>query len=635
MSSGAQCHLLSRCSLLVSVASFFTSLCVSESSKAYPSVSKIPSDEQITAALSPLQPSPLSQDEICCFFSGLPSRPLLIARTGAPWKPIPRGHWQCPYDRELRPVGDHAIAAPGVWDNQVGPALLKVLDEENVKWDTIDVHRIHYTEFDHEAPFPVVVCIGVKFGALSGEDGVGVAKRCQAVLDGFGLGDVEVAIKASARFQAAAPAFEKPVRRWVGDKSPVDNFRMPFTSCVGFPLSSAAHPGVEGSGGFFFTNGEDASKVFLLTARHVVIETTTRDKNVVYDHESSGAEPRRQNATVFGDKGIFEYMKSLRVELGSNSRYADLCRRWIDDAQAENDKAQGQDEKAASAREANRHQLELEEAQAAVNALDTLYVDAAKLYLSELGRTLGFVSYSPPIGFSLGGHKYTEDIAVIEVDANKIDPSTFRPNALDLGSGEFGIGELTRLMNPRGWKLGDPASFDHHAIFDCLQLRDIIPDAELRDPKQTDFNGDRCLVVLKRGKTSGLTIGRLNNVPSYTRTYWEDGTSDVSMEWPIFSVRYDTVKKPVAFSEPGDSGSVVVDGKGRIAGIVTGGAGFLNSKLDSRATLTAHVTYMTAAEFIRDQMRTRGIDMNVNFTLKQAPDLPVSSDRGIQDQEAC
>ena len=232
--------------------------------------------------------------------------------------------------------------------------------------------------------------------------------------------------------------------------------------------------------------------------------------------------------------------------------------------------------------------------------LETLYVHVAKLYLSELGRLLSFVSYSPPLGFSLGEHKYTEDVAVIEVDANKIDPGTFRPNVLDLHS-EMGGWDLKMMLNPLGWKRGDPDLFEYP--FDLLlQLHDIIPDAELRDPTQRDSNGDRGIMVLKRGKTTGLTVGRLNNMPSYTRTYWEDGTSDVSMEWPIFNYGYEGS----VFSKAGDSGSVVVDRKGRIAGVIAGAAG---------CRLPTDVTYMIPAEFICNQMLARGIDMNVNFTL--------------------
>ena len=115
-------------------------------------------------------------------------------------------------------MGEHAIAVPGVWEKQVGPALLKILDDADVQWNTIDIHRIPYLdvgvyngdEMPNPGPDPVVICIGVKLGTLSGNDGAIVAKRCQEAPDNFGLNDVEIAIKASERSQSTAPAFEKP-----------------------------------------------------------------------------------------------------------------------------------------------------------------------------------------------------------------------------------------------------------------------------------------------------------------------------------------------------------------------------------------------------------------------------------------
>ena len=169
--------------------------------------------------------------------------------------------------------------------------------------------------------------------------------------------------------------------------------------------------------------------------------------------------------------------------------------------------------------------------------LEKRYEDVAKLYLSRFGPTLGFVSCSPPLGFSLGEHRYTEDVAIIEVDADKVDVKTFRPNVVDLGFDDERRA-LTDMMDPH-WlsrlhsKSTDPPPFEY-PLDRLLELRSIIPDSELRDPKEKDSNGDRCIVVLKRGRTTGLTVGRINNLPSYTRTYWENGSTNVSMEWPIF-----------------------------------------------------------------------------------------------------
>lgn len=191
-------------------------------------------------------------------------------------------------------------------------------------------------------------------------------------------------------------------------------------------------------------------------------------------------------------------------------------------------------------------------------------------------------------------------MAVIKVDNDKIDTSTFRPNVLDLGF-EFDPEVLRAMMYPN---VENPSSFKFPGDR-LLQLRGIIPDSELRNPQEKDGNGDPCVVALKRGRTTNLTTGRINNVDSFVRYYWNDGSSDISME--LAALGYDSKFK--AFSEPGDSGAVVVDGKGGIAGIITGGSGL---------TTTFDVTYVTPVEFIYQQLLARGIKMNVNFNLELA-----------------
>lgn len=58
-------------------------------------------------------------------------------------------------------------------------------------------------------------------------------------------------------------------------------------------------------------------------------------------------------------------------------------------------------------------------------------------------------------------------------------------------------------------------------------------------------------------------------INSFVREYFPDGTQRTSKEWAILP--YD--HKSGAFSAPGDSGAIIVDGNGRIAGLLTGGAG--------------------------------------------------------------
>jgi hypothetical protein len=122
-----------------------------------------------------------------------------------------------------------------------------------------------------------------------------------------------------------------------------------------------------------------------------------------------------------------------------------------------------------------------------------------------------------------------------------------------------------------------------------LKLWGTIEEDEMRKPKMYDQNGDACIIVLKRGRTTGLTVGRTTTFVSYTRKYFSDNNTAVSKELTILS--FD--KSSGAFSAKGDSGSVVVDGAGRVVGILTGGG----------ATDSTDITYVTPIYFVMEIIR--------------------------------
>jgi hypothetical protein len=99
-----------------------------------------------------------------------------------------------------------------------------------------------------------------------------------------------------------------------------------------------------------------------------------------------------------------------------------------------------------------------------------------------------------------------------------------------------------------------------------------------------DADGYPCLVVFKNGAKTGTTIGKANNVSSYTRNYFASQYQE-SREWPVIP----TNKQSGAFSKKGDSGSCVADAFSRVGGILTGGSG---------ATESCDVTYFTPITFI-------------------------------------
>ncbi len=146
----------------------------------------------------------------------------------------------------------------------------------------------------------------------------------------------------------------------------------------------------------------------------------------------------------------------------------------------------------------------------AAKAIETLYAvynNAQKNCVTVASCILGHVVCSPPIRLGAGtaDEQYTEDYAIIEVDDNKIDRTNFKGNVVDLGT-KIPIWEFTKEMypNPR-----NATSFKYPANR-LLKLQGTISDEEMRHPTMLDQNGESCLMVIKNGSTTGVTISRAN-----------------------------------------------------------------------------------------------------------------------------
>ena len=211
-------------------------------------------------------------------------------------------------------------------------------------------------------------------------------------------------------------------------------------------------------------------------------------------------------------------------------------------------------------------------------------------------RVIGHVVLSPLIACDVGDSGFTEDWAVVNVDASKVDSTNFVGNVIDLGT-DIPVAEFTSWMCPNR---ANPPSF----VYPGSRLHEFfgfIPDREMGcpDSKTCDHLNDPAIMVMKRGHTTGLTVGRLNTIRSFSK-YYHEGDSEVGMNSKEVCV-LPRNSKSGPFSEPGDSGSSVVDGKGRIAGLLTGGAG------DS---VISDCTYVTSINFIRERMASYGLQAN-------------------------
>lgn len=245
--------------------------------------------------------------------------------------------------------------------------------------------------------------------------------------------------------------------------------------------------------------------------------------------------------------------------------------------------------------ELNQVLPQLEEARKAIGALEKLHADVSADWKKEQNRILGYVVLSPPICQGVGEEGFTEDWAVIEIDNSKVSLTNFVGNVMDLGT-TIPIDEFTAWMCPHP---ANPPSFKYPGNR-LLKFSSTISDEEMwkPGPKTLNHDNDLCIMVIKRGCTSDLTVGCLNTVRSFTKVYFKGQPSQVSKEVAVLPHN----SKYGAFSRLGDSGSAVVDGKGRFAGLLTGGAG---------VTEVFDCTYLTSINFLLKCMLKYGLKANL------------------------
>jgi len=141
----------------------------------------------VSLSTTPHPPSPV---EAKYFYYGLPSRPLLVARSSTNvWSVQPEAY---PTPKGLRPVGLHPLQE--IWEATVGPAICDYLDSKKVKWTSVDTVRIGH---EGDPSPPAIVWIGVFPDSLSAEDGIKIATHCKSILFTHGIDDVHVEIRES------------------------------------------------------------------------------------------------------------------------------------------------------------------------------------------------------------------------------------------------------------------------------------------------------------------------------------------------------------------------------------------------------------------------------------------------------
>ncbi|KZT05709.1 uncharacterized protein LAESUDRAFT_726637 [Laetiporus sulphureus 93-53] len=500
-------------------------------------------------------------------FYGLPSNPPCVFKTGDAW-PVRMGPEAQRILREARPVCEHPIQDRWL---DIGQLICEHLDSREVKWSSID--PVRFAEAGQEDVSALYLWIGIIPGTLIFEAAKVAAEGCKDILAREGFPDVEVAFRESVVTQSIGPkllSFDPSV-------DPVPELRSPFTPALGIQIAPLKTPHYEGTGAVYLRESSQSNRVFLLTAGHVARPPPTHCDPLLSRKHSSQA---CQEIVVLGTDAYTDAINRMMSTIGHELL---SIKTWDEELERLGAVVEGEALKKTRARE--DYEDLVAKARRRIEDVNEIHDEVTKNWTTPNQRVIGYVVHAPAIAVDDGPKHFTRDWALIDLYRDKIDWDTFQGNKVYVG-GKISAADFILKMHPHP----EGRSDFKYPPGGLLQVRGVVKDDEIRKPQQLDANGEKCLIVVKNGKTTGTTLGRLAGMESFVRRYPEHGIKKTSIEIAV----YPYSNKDGAFSARGDSGAIVVDSKGRVVGLLVGGAG-TNGEFD--------VTYLTPYWWIEKQMK--------------------------------
>ncbi|KAF8884567.1 hypothetical protein CPB84DRAFT_1816946 [Gymnopilus junonius] len=442
-------------------------------------------------------------------------------------------------EREARPAYGHPIGPNWL---TIAESIYQSLDSRGINWTSID--PLAYANAGEAKPFcPLILSIGVKPHSLLYDDAVAATAVVKEILAKAGFPDIEVAFVESVvtRSVAAGPkllSFDPLL-------DDVPELRKPFTAALGLSIAPLKYPHFEGTGSLFFRLSKDDNRTALLTCAHVARPPPVYPNTGMTHKDKS---QHREEVIALGNMGYTNAVKAMMSTISNR-----LCS--ID---AWNDALDGLKDKGESPRV-------VEKRQEYVDLVAKVKKEIQHVNALQDERVIGFVLHAEKVEVSADPYGFTKDWALIELYDEKIDWANFKGNKVYVG-GNLSIAEYGNPMFP--WP-ADQANYQYPED-GLLQASSIVPADETRNPQNLDGIGEQCLLVVKHGLATGTTVGRIGSLESFTRTHDDHGIKQTSLALTVLA--YDD-RAHGKFSDPGDSGSIVLTREGRIVGLIIGGAG--------------------------------------------------------------
>ena len=348
-------------------------------------------------------------------FYGLPTNPVSVYKTGDAW-PVRKGPEAQRVPREARPICNHPIR--DVWP-KLGELVYTFLDSLHVEWSTID--PVRFAEEGGEAG-PLYLWVGVVPRSLSFEGAKAAADGCKKILTDAHFPDIEIAFRESVFTRSTGPR----LLNHVPPANPTADIRIPFTPALGVQIAPKDTPYFEGTGALYLRKSSQSDRVFLLTARHVVLPPSIHN-NELYDRKKPSK--RRQAVLILGSKAYTDALEAMMTKIGLGVISIDIYKREIE---ALGEAAEGEDADVADSRQ--ELQGKLAKAEKMIKDVRSFHSDITTHWSTPSQRVLGHVVYAPAISVSTGPKQFTEDWALIELNHDKIDWDGFKGNVVSLGT---------------------------------------------------------------------------------------------------------------------------------------------------------------------------------------------------------
>ncbi|EIW74718.1 hypothetical protein CONPUDRAFT_170052 [Coniophora puteana RWD-64-598 SS2] len=490
--------------------------------------------------------------------------------------PIPKGRHPHLPTKTVHGVFNTPLNA--VWDT-VAPQICESLKARNIRYSVITTARfVTHGEDGNDTMGPVVIWIATHPTTTTAENAHDASP------------DIIALLKANGVEGAVVEWYEGAVERLLGphllrttdDTNPTNHVRRFLIAALGMPIAAAEREAddAQGSVALFFhekkdKHGSPSARVFGVSNCHVLREDTT------VEYEFKGADAPPQHVRLAGFRRFQRGLDEVKACIGGYGIDADLLAREIAELEAK-PKSDDPDEAAEDETAVGAKREKLAKVKKDIGVFEAFYKDTKSQWGDIACRNIGHVDWAPKISVDVQDRKYTKDIGTFEVDAARFK-AQFKGNVVNLGD-NFTPQQLTNMFYPQS--VGRTAfKFPTNRQ---LRINGCVTRELLAVPDCFDNSGEPCLIVMKDGNTTDLTVGRYAGLEAYLC----DDFGVESIELAIYN--YDRQSGP--FSAKGDSGSLIFDGEGHMVGILHSGMPKGGSN---------HVTYATPAWWAIEQLKLK------------------------------